>query len=784
MPISGLALAASSALLAGSMVVGASMSLGGLASGSLASGQLTSSSLAVSLDVPAASPAAAASPASVFADRLELAEEQASMLAFERFADVPVGGLVEVTGLPIGGGETIDMDMERITVLAPGAEVIEVGADGIERDMGPQLLVLLRGAVRGDADSTVVLGISPDITNGHIEAFGQTLVVTSGPVGGDAGGLPLSIAPLEDIRFDGALRPGCGYDPTNLELNRNALPEEIVRVDGKPGLGDEAETGTGARTETCRIAMIAIDTDFEYTSRLFGGNTAAAAAYAQTLIAAISEIYERDFNTRLLIPYLRTFSSNNDPYENSGDSLAQLVNAWTTGQGGYGTKTLVHLLSGRTNLPYGGVAYLSALCNGTFGFGVSAYLDGSFPYPLTDFSFGNWDLIVVAHELGHNFGTAHTHDGYDPVIDRCGIDCSGNRTSTIMSYCHICAGGLSNIRLGFHPRVIANVTDYLENRACDLSVTDEIATIDDEASVFAGQSVDIDVLGNDLFGGCSGLPMNLASFDAVSPGGGTIEMVDINGLIRPLLRYTAPTDASGGADSFTYTTDAGLTGTVNITIEILREAEPVDPLVLSPGVRFTFYDTVEPLLVLPDFDTLTPAGGYILPYIDFPSTDSVAGGSFLSDNVATLYEGFIFAPEAGVYTFSTSSNDGSALYIGDRKVVDNDGRHNRITKSGQIGLEAGYHSLRVEYFEAVGSSAMTVSWELPDGSFGVTPGASYFHGPDCPADITGEGDLNIFDVLGYLDLFDAQDPAADLAPDGTFDIFDVLAYLAEFDAGC
>lgn len=47
------------------------------------------------------------------------------------------------------------------------------------------------------------------------------------------------------------------------------------------------------------------------------------------------------------------------------------------------------------------------------------------------------------------------------------------------------------------------------------------------------------------------------------------------------------------------------------------------------------------------------------------------------------------------------------------------------------------------------------------------------------------GVLDFFDVLAYLQLFDAEDASADLVePLGSFDFFDVLAYLALFDAGC
>jgi len=58
------------------------------------------------------------------------------------------------------------------------------------------------------------------------------------------------------------------------------------------------------------------------------------------------------------------------------------------------------------------------------------------------------------HELGHNFGSGHTHNGgYLPVIDTCGTSCPAGlplaKSSTIMSYCHICTGGYSNMDYTF-----------------------------------------------------------------------------------------------------------------------------------------------------------------------------------------------------------------------------------------------------------------------------------------------------------------------------------------------
>lgn len=63
-----------------------------------------------------------------------------------------------------------------------------------------------------------------------------------------------------------------------------------------------------------------------------------------------------------------------------------------------------------------------------------------------------------------------------------------------------------------------------------------------------------------------------------------------------------------------------------------------------------------------------------------------------------------------------------------------------------------------------------------DGSLGAETG--------CPADLTGEGMLDFFDVSAFLNAYTAQDPAADFTNDGIFDFFDVSAFLAAYSAGC
>jgi hypothetical protein len=111
---------------------------------------------------------------------------------------------------------------------------------------------------------------------------------------------------------------------------------------------------------------------------------------------------------------------------------------------------------------------VNALCNQSFGFGVSGNINGTINWGSWTGSPGNftWDFVVVAHEIGHNFGSSHTHS-YCPPLDQCYSNCSGTTLctrGTIMSYCHTC-GGMGNIDLEFHP-VCANIMRGAVNASC------------------------------------------------------------------------------------------------------------------------------------------------------------------------------------------------------------------------------------------------------------------------------------------------------------------------------
>jgi 3',5'-cyclic AMP phosphodiesterase CpdA len=90
-------------------------------------------------------------------------------------------------------------------------------------------------------------------------------------------------------------------------------------------------------------------------------------------------------------------------------------------------------------------------------------------------------------------------------------------------------------------------------------------------------------------------------------------------------------------------------------------------------------------------------------------------GAALEDHFGYEFTGFIKIPKTGFYRFYTFSDDGSALYIGDSLVVDNDGSHSLRRRETTIALAEGYHPIRVLYFDdymgqklEVGISGITI----------------------------------------------------------------------------
>lgn len=230
-----------------------------------------------------------------------------------------------------------------------------------------------------------------------------------------------------------------------------------------------------------RRADIIVEVDYELYTRL-GRSPQAVQNYVRDLFTYISTYYESEVGARLAVTQINTWTGPAQPWTGSSTDvlLKQLEGYWNDPARYSTARHHVHLLSGK---PGGGIAYLDTLGQDKrrFAYGVSTGMQVDFQAAAPQVA---WDTVVIAHELGHAFGSDHTHNydaPYRGSADGGAIDCcysegtgqcarllggsprvgvlpginsrtggsSGMRQGTLMSYCDLVPGGFGNLSFNF-----------------------------------------------------------------------------------------------------------------------------------------------------------------------------------------------------------------------------------------------------------------------------------------------------------------------------------------------
>ena len=141
----------------------------------------------------------------------------------------------------------------------------------------------------------------------------------------------------------------------------------------------------------------------------------------------------------------------------------------------------------------------------------------------------------------------------------------------------------------------------------------------------------------------------------------------------------------------------------------------------EPGVTLRVFDVQTSMNRLCTLKSgQTPNVDKLMSTINWSTTaEFVLNDYFVSEVTANIN-----ITTAGTYQFRLTSDDGSRLYIDGQLVVDHDGLHGAEPKEGAVALTAGYHALRIEYFEAGGDQVLQLAWRTPDAAdFVVVPGS-------------------------------------------------------------
>lgn len=196
----------------------------------------------------------------------------------------------------------------------------------------------------------------------------------------------------------------------------------------------------------------------------------------------------------------------------------------------------------------------------------------------------------------------------------------------------------------------------------------------------------------------------------------------------------------------------------------------VNPGSIVNGLDYKYYEE-QNFSVVPDFSKLSEVKTGTVESFDLSIADR-------NTQFGVEYKGYIDIPSDGQYTFYTTSDDGSMLYIDDQLVVNNDGLHGAIEKSGTIGLKAGKHAISVSFFQQYGDKVLAVNYMGPGISKRIVPVSSLFRKVDnnlLPA-------INVSDVVKGVEYSYYEQSDLFVVPDfskikpvksGTVDNFDL-----------
>ena len=343
--------------------------------------------------------------------------------------------------LPFLGGKTLPIELESFLPFSDAFIIGRSQAEGkfVEEVYRPKLLSyrVVSPGIKG----TIV--VMEDFVMGTIQYRGRQYDLSAIRKGADGKHVLFLLADAADpMEFE------CGVDEYG--PRRDVMP-----------MGMQPPLSTSNQLTDC--VEVAIDIDF-HTYGTFGNDCYPAVEWALAIMAGVNTIYTESVDALINVQasYIHVWETT-DPYDgitNDANSMLDTFRLeWQNNSNLAGVqRDLVHLLTRRENTGTGGIAYLDVVCFPSYAAGLSSYLQAGNTYNLNNYA---WNLNVVGHELGHNFGSNHTHwcGWSDGPIDNCYDvegSCANNpqaQVGTMMSYCHAVAGG--SVNLEFHPTVVA-----------------------------------------------------------------------------------------------------------------------------------------------------------------------------------------------------------------------------------------------------------------------------------------------------------------------------------------
>jgi hypothetical protein len=488
-----------------------------------------------------------------------------------------LGAKVRVAKVPLTDGVESDLEVERFEVWAENAQITVYGAnEEVVSTLAPPDAKYYRGQVAGKADSLVFLTVIGGRVEGLVYADERKFALGSERKGRGREGMNLVVqesSVLDDIPADGQGFE-CAVEKTTLQ--RAGRPHAVTNGFGEP-VSNVAPAGTQRS-----VINLAVDTDYELYTRA-GSSAANVTTFIGNLIGAVSTIYTRDLRTEVRISFLGIQNNIADPFlivpgsgPTSLDALLELGDRWHNTPPSTNVRSAATLVSGKPQLS--GIAWVGTLCSGDFP--SSGHFGGKYSYnggidPPDSLSVPNpnanpnytapssnyWPLLQVAHELGHNVGSAHTHcialtsaqkKEYNVTrsfVDECysgQAGCYSGATSipaekgSIMSYCHLSGGANTRFTFGKDGETSEVALNGL--------IADMAGKTPAMSSITGPASLDPGVTGAASVSSVGGITYAWKISNGTFTGGGTTAAgasVSFSGTTNPVLLTVTATNASG-----------------------------------------------------------------------------------------------------------------------------------------------------------------------------------------------------------------------------------------------
>ncbi len=104
---------------------------------------------------------------------------------------------------------------------------------------------------------------------------------------------------------------------------------------------------------------------------------------------------------------------------------------------------------------------------------------------------------------------------------------------------------------------------------------------------------------------------------------------------------------------------------------------------------------------------------------------------FRAEQFSIRWTGYVKIDEPDLYEFYTISDDGVRLWVDDQQIIDDWQIHSGFLDKGELRLTAGYHKIRLEYYQGNGDMVMKLHWKRPaDSQKKVIPARHLF--PEIP----------------------------------------------------